>query len=445
MAFAFRSSFAPRQPLFALSGLLSAVAALALAFGTPPNVVRFDPVEQADAVIATATASSRSLSTLTGASQWHTGGYRGQGLTVAVLDSGFRGWKQFLGGALPSDVTVKSFRHDGNFEAKDSQHGILCGEVVHALAPDARLIFANWEPDDPQSFLDAVRWARERGARVITTSVISPSWGDGEGGGPVHAALRAILGDGKQAGDVLCFACAGNTAQRTWSGTFTDAGAGRHAWAAGVTDNALSPWGDERVSVEMVWHGPTTYELQVVDGGEVIGTARGRGGDKPGSAVVRFEPKSGQSYQVRVRKLDGPAGRFHVVGLSAYLAHYVTGGSITFPGDGAEVVTVGAVSPDGERAAYSSCGDSDAPPKPDLVAPVPFVSRTRARPFAGTSAATPQAAALAALTWARHPNWTAGQVRRALCESARDLGPVGFDRETGYGLVRLPIEQAAAR
>jgi hypothetical protein len=443
MASAFRSSFAPRQPWFALSGLLSAIAALALALGTPSAAGRFGPTEQADAAIATTTAASRSLSTLAGAATWHTSGYRGQGLTVAVLDSGFRGWKQFLGAALPSDVTVKSFRHDGNFEAKDSQHGILCGEVVHALAPDAKLLFANWEPDDPESFLQAVRWARERGARVITTSVISPSWGDGEGGGPVHAALRGILGDGQTAGDVLCFACAGNTAQRTWTGTFTDSGDGRHAWAAGVADNPLSPWGGERVSVEMVWNGPTTYSLQVVDAasGAVVGTGRGQGGAKPGAAVVRFDPKAGHQYQVQVRKVEGPAGRFHVVGLSSYLTYATTRGSITFPGDGAEVVTVGAVGADGERATYSSCGTSDATAKPDLVAPVPFVSQTRSRPFAGTSAATPQAAALAALTWARHPDWTAGQVRQALCHSARDLGPTGFDCETGYGLVRLPTQQ----
>ena len=120
-------------------------------------------------------------------------------------------------------------------------------------------------------------------------------------------------------------------------------------------------------------------------------------------------------------------------------------GSVACPADGPEVIAVGAVTRAGNRLDYSSCGLDTHALKPDLVAPVPFVSQTRARPFAGTSAATPQAAALAALTWARHPDWTAGQVRRALCESARDLGPAGFDRETGYGLVRLPAEQTAAR
>src|SRR5262245_39154246 len=52
-------------------------------------------------------------------------GARGQGVKVAILDSGFRGYRDHLGKALPRQVTVKSFRQDENFEAQDSQHGIL--------------------------------------------------------------------------------------------------------------------------------------------------------------------------------------------------------------------------------------------------------------------------------------------------------------------------------
>src|SRR5207244_2988202 len=110
-------------------------------------------------------------------------------------------------------------------------------------------------------------------------------------------------------------------------------------------------------------------------------------------------------------------------------------GSIPFPGDGKEVLAVGAVDANGLRYSYSSCGANPRRPKPDLVAPVPFPSMCRARPFAGTSAAAPQAAALAALWWCRHPDWTAAQVRQAMQSTARDLGPPGPDCETGFGLV----------
>src|SRR5262245_4106261 len=121
-----------------------------------------------------------------GVDRWHAAGHHGRGVRVAVLDSGFRGYREHLGRALPERVTVNSFRFDGDLEAKDSQHGILCAEVIHALAPDAELLLANWEPDNPGQFLRAVRWAREQGARVVTCSIIMPSWSDGQGGGATH-------------------------------------------------------------------------------------------------------------------------------------------------------------------------------------------------------------------------------------------------------------------
>src|SRR5690348_7082638 len=49
-----------------------------------------------------------------GVSRWHTGGHRGQGVKVAVLDSGFRGYRGQLGKALPAQVRARSFRVDGN-------------------------------------------------------------------------------------------------------------------------------------------------------------------------------------------------------------------------------------------------------------------------------------------------------------------------------------------
>src|SRR5262249_16408809 len=133
-----------------------------------------------------------------GVGRWHQAGHRGQGVKIAVLDSGFRGHRAFLGNGLPRNLLVKSFRQDGNLEARDSQHGLLCGEVLEGLGPDADLLLANWESDQPESFLAAVHWARGQGARIISCSLIMPSWSDGEGGGPVHAVLADLLGAGER-------------------------------------------------------------------------------------------------------------------------------------------------------------------------------------------------------------------------------------------------------
>ncbi|MBI3823110.1 MAG: S8 family serine peptidase [Planctomycetes bacterium] len=370
---------------------------------------------------------------------WHQQDVRGHGIKIAILDSGFRGYRQFLGKGLPKNVSVRSFRRDENLEARDSQHGILCGEVLHAIAPDAEVLLVNWEPDSSASFLDAVRWAKNQGAKVMSCSLIMPSWSDGEGGGEVHRVLAPLL-DG-----VLFFASAGNTAQRHWCGLYAPNDAGWHRWRGDCAENVLTPWGKERVAVE--FYGPTqsSFQLSIVNGatGDTIGRSylQVDATRKAGRAVVRFEPDADTAYQVKVRCVDSPIPTmeaFHMVVLGGSLEHTTTRGSIPFPGDGAHVLAVGAVDGRGDRLAYSSCGPNSRLPKPDFVAMVPFPSLCREKPFAGTSAAAPQAAGLAALLWSKQQSWTAVQVTRGMRESALDLGPPGHDHETGYGLIRLP-------
>lgn len=378
-----------------------------------------------------------------GVDRWHAAGYVGRGMKVAVLDTGFRGYRNFLGKVLPENVTVHSFRSDGNLEARDSQHGILCGEVVHTLAPAAQLLFANWDVERPDEFLAAVRWAREQGARIISCSVVTPNWSNGEGGGAVHRDLERLLGSGKAANDLLCFASAGNTTDRHWSGKFHDAGAGVHEWAAGKTENALRPWGKDRVSVELYENPGTDYELAVyntVTGAEIGRAQTGHNQGDRNSAVVRFDPEEGHAYSVRVQRVRGDGGLFHVATMWASLECTTARASVCFPADGPEVVAMGAVDGDGHRLWYSACGPNAPCPKPDLVAQIPFPTIWRERLFGGTSAAAPQGAALAALCWSRHPDWTADHVRTSLRTAARDLESPGPDYETGYGLIHVPRE-----
>jgi subtilisin family serine protease len=376
-----------------------------------------------------------------GVDRWHQAGFRGKGVKIAVLDTGFRGYREHLGKELPAQVKTASFRRDGQMEARDSQHGILCAEVIHALAPDAELLLATWEPDDSDQFLKAVRWARHQGARIMSCSVIMPSWSDGDGGGQLHTELTEALGD-----KVLCFASAGNTARRHWSGAFHDAGNAFHEWRTGETNNLVRPWSSERVSVELYWKPGCRYELIVQDdNGTVVGRSAGHCGATRCSAVVRFLPSELRRYRVRLHLLEGPAGAFHLVALGGDLRCSTSSGSIAFPADGPEVIAVGAVDGEGRRASYSSCGPNSKQPKPDLVALVPFPCFCRERPFTGTSAAAPQAAALAALWWGRHADWKAGEVREVLCRTARDLGPPGHDWETGYGMVVLPARDEPTR
>ena len=437
-----------RHSLLCFSSLLTA---LLVAVSMPG--AKFDSGENSDDFVrpsAEFTTRSTRLErgreiALLGVEPWHRASRFGGGIKVAVLDSGFRGYKKFLGDVLPAKLQVHSFRHDGNLEAKDSQHGILCGEVVHALAPDAEILFANWEPDEPETFLEAVRWARKEGARIATCSVIMPCWSDGDGGGEVHRKLAGLLGEGKAADDMLCFASAGNTAQRHWVGEFHQGADGLHDWRDGVTTNRVSPWGSDRVSVELYAPaGSARFELSVCDAntGAVIGKASSLAAGDRSTAVVRFEPENSRTYAAHVRRLSEGPSRFHLTSLSADLEISTPQSSVAFPADGPEVIGVGAVDMDGRRMSYSSCGPNSTHFKPDMVAPVPFMSFCRSRPFAGTSAAAPQAAGLAAVLWSENKSCVAREISQKLLESTSDLGAPGPDFETGYGRIGLPRVQA---
>jgi subtilisin family serine protease len=155
--------------------------------------------------------------------------------------------------------------------------------------------------------------------------------------------------------------------------------------------------------------------------------------------VVRFAPRPDHRYAVRLRQAPkelGKVARFHLTVLGGRLEYAAKHGSVPFPADGAGVIAVGAVDEGGTRHRYSSCGPCPGAPKPDLAAVVPFPSVWRPQqPFSGTSAAAPQAAALAALLWSRHRDWTADRVRAELRQAA---GAGGHSVETGFGVVRLP-------
>ncbi|MFQ3649707.1 MAG: S8 family serine peptidase [Gemmataceae bacterium] len=362
---------------------------------------------------------------------WHHLSQRGQGITVAILDSGWKGWREARGKVLPATVEARSFRADGDLEARESVHGILCAEVVHALAPEARLLLANWEPDVPRSFLAAVRWAREQGAQILSCSMIMPGWSDGEGNGPVHEQLARLLGD-----DALFIASAGNTACRHWGGPFNPDRLGLHQWKPGCIENELLPYGAS-LSVELVHGEEAVFDLVVVNllSRDIVGRTRSSGiGWR--HAAVRFEVEQSQRYAVRVERVRG-TGRFHLTILGGGLTHCTSAGSIPFPGDGAKVLTVAATDEQGQRLPFSSCGPAGRFPKPDLAARVPVSVKWRPEaPFSGTSAAAPQVAGIAALLWSAEPHLDAKAMRARLTK-ATSSGGKRHDPKVGYGVIQF--------
>ncbi|MFO0865212.1 MAG: S8 family serine peptidase [Gemmataceae bacterium] len=410
------------------------------AFADPPTVVAFSrPIPKLDEP----DAALNSHLNLLGVSRWHAGGYGGQGVKVAVLDTGFRDWRRSAGREIAARTELEILPQRWRSGSARQPTRRPRAEVLHAIAPRTQAIFANWEPDNQASFLQAVKWAKEQGAKIISCSVVVPSWSDGDGGGPIHRDLERILGDGSRPGDVLFFASAGNTALRHLSGNLGVDKDGWHHWRPGEVHNRLQPWGTEPVLVELYGSLRRNVVLQIVDNATGTVCAEGRPRFESADpawtrASVRIEPMPGHSYSVRLFAASGGTGnRFHVVVLGGNLEISSPEGSVPFPGDGRGVIAVGAVDREGKRLAYSSCG-VEGGPRPDMVGVVPFPCKGREKPFSGTSAAAPQAAAIAAVLWSRHPEWTAAQVKQALRHHARDVGPEGVDNETGHGLARLP-------
>ncbi|CAN5869829.1 hypothetical protein BH23ACT5_BH23ACT5_24700 [soil metagenome] len=130
-----------------------------------------------------------------------------------------------------------------------------------------------------------------------------------------------------------------------------------------------------------------------------------------------------------------------------------------FPANHPDVIAVGATEFRNHRAYYSAYGDGI-----DLVAPGGDITVDRnsdgypdgilqetlssgcssSTPpltvycfWQGTSMATPHVAGAVALMRAANPSASRNQVRDALRQTAKDLGPVGYDPENGHGLLQV--------
>lgn len=112
---------------------------------------------------------------------------------------------------------------------------------------------------------------------------------------------------------------------------------------------------------------------------------------------------------------------------------------ISYPAAYPFAVAVGATDRNEKLATFSNYGDllSFSAPGDEVLStfPVTATNPSGAGVLSGTSMATPHAAAVAALVWAKHPSWTPGQVINAMISGVRDLGEAGKDKYFGHGQV----------
>jgi len=121
------------------------------------------------------------------------------------------------------------------------------------------------------------------------------------------------------------------------------------------------------------------------------------------------------------------------------------GNPVIYPAALPHVLTVGASDQSNALASFSSSSPGLDLIAPGVAIPVadPRVSPTSYSLADGTSFSAPIVAGAAAWIWTARPDLDAGQLFELIRRSARDLGPPGWDADTGFGLLDVPAALAA--
>ncbi len=114
---------------------------------------------------------------------WAFEGSTGQGVTVAILDSGLEVGHPALRGRVVESVAVELRDGEPRVVADDGAdlygHGTACGGIILGLAPDVELVSIRVLGADLRgkgaAFLAGLEWAIERGVHVANLSLSSKS------------------------------------------------------------------------------------------------------------------------------------------------------------------------------------------------------------------------------------------------------------------------------
>lgn len=409
-------------------------------------------------------------------------GIDGTGVKVCVISDGVDSLADRQAtGDLP-EVDVLSG------QAGEGDEGTAMLELIHDLAPGAELGFATALGGQAQ-FAQNVLDLRADGCDVTSDDVSYFNEGAFQDD-DVARAISATRADGG-----IHFSSAGNSGNLadgtsgTWQGDFQDIGASVaplptglrvHGWGVGRSTNQLTKTSLRPITLQ--WADPleastNDYDLYIVDetGVTAASTSVQDGTQDPYEAVSY----AFTAERLIVTKKAGAADRFLTLYSNRGELQYGTGGATFGHNASVDAVTTAATPAAGARqegdpvgpfpgrhsaASESEAFSSDGPVRsfyapdgtpltpgvfgsaggvvrngPDLTAADGTTTTTPGfETFFGTSAASPNAAALAALALSVDPTLTPDALEGAMTASAVDIEEPGVDPTTGSGVVMAP-------
>jgi subtilisin family serine protease len=380
-----------------------------------------------------------------GANLWHDAGIKGQGVKVAIIDGGFKGYQRLLGSELPpaERVIVRSFNRDEDIEA-DERHGTAVAEIVYDLVPEATFYLVNFGTDVELG--QAVDFLISEGVHVINTSFNFLGTGcPWEGTG----LLEPIVKRARDAG-IFWAVSVGNHATEHWQGVFDDPDKdGFHNFLGDDEGLTLDVDASEVGAVIAVlsWEdkcGKATenYELLLFDDADRRRASGSQLRSGWPSRLLFFTVRESGRYHLKIRQRTAtkPAARLDISVIDIEPEYSVWEGSVGAfePAISPSAFSVGATDFRNDSARrYSSRGPTkDGRIKPDFAAP-DGVRTSTFRPFFGTSAASPHVAGAAALVKSARPNWGPKEIADFLASRAVDLGDAGPDNTYGAGRIAL--------
>lgn len=377
------------------------------------------------------------------ANEWHTAGYTGDGVKIAILDMGFAGYTTRQSeGELPA--TVATWWAPSLGGPGESAHGTACAEIAYDVAPGAQLYLANFGTEVEMG--NAVDWLIDQGVDVISHSVGWPIGGPGDGTGVICDMV-----DSAGAAGIFWAQAVGNSAQRHWQGDFVNTdGDQYHEFSVDDEGNTILVNDGEVITIGLKWDdswgaSANDYDLLLFDSGgglPVAGSTDIQDGDDDPTELLSYTAEYDGVYTIAIGTLGTPAVvNFHLYSYNHNLEYQTAASSFSVPADAASATAAGAVYWDTPATLepFSSRGPTkDGRIKPDLVAPDGVSTASYgAQAFSGTSASAPHVAGAAALVKERLPAYTPAQTQSYLEGQAADLGDAGKDNLYGSGRLDL--------